>query len=276
MGRQEISIMDKTPIITLTTDFGCKDPFVGIMKGAILTIHPSVRIVDITHEIERHNVEEALYTLYYSYRYFPPGTIHVAVIDPGVGTDRRPLLVQDENYVFLSPDNGVLSFLFNEEPRCAVRVIEAEHYFRKPVSQTFHGRDIFAPVAAWLARGVKPEHVGSEISDHTRLNIPQLLISEEGIRGEIIHVDRFGNLVTNVQRRHLDRVLAGAGDIVAESMGLRVEGLYASYAENTSGMPGMIVNSFDLLEIFCYRESAQDKTGLKRGDRIQVGLEPCP
>ncbi len=263
----------KMPIITLTTDFGLSDSFVGIIKGVILSVHPDIRIVDLTHEIERHNVEEALYTIAYAHKYFPPRTIHVVVVDPGVGTNRRPLLVQNNHSLFLAPDNGILSFLFDGKTECEVRAIESEQYFRKPVSQTFHGRDIFAHVAACLARGLKPEEVGPVISDYSRLNIPQLLISEQSIRGEIIHVDRFGNLITNIQKRHLDPIVEQGGKVVAETKGIHLQGLYTSYAENTSDQPGMIINSFDLLEIFSFKGSAQEKTGLKRGSRIQVFAE---
>jgi hypothetical protein len=258
------------PTITLTTDFGLKDPFVAIMKGVIWSIEPGARLVDLTHDIERHHVEEALYTLLYAHHYFPARTIHVVVVDPGVGPGRRPLLVESERYLFVAPDNGVLSFLFDGKSQATVRVIEAARYFRTPVSQTFHGRDIFAPVAARLAGGVKPEAMGPEIADYTRLNIPQLLISEEGIRGEVIHVDRFGNLITNIHKRHLESLKAKGRRIVAESKGARFEGLYSCYAENMTDDPGMIINSFDLLEIFCFKGSAQEKTGLKRGSRVQI------
>lgn len=263
---------EKTRIITLTTDFGSRDAFAGIMKGVILSIRSDVRIVDITHEIERHNIEEALYTLSYTHAYFQAGTIHVAVVDPGVGSGRRPLLVQSGQSLFLAPDNGVLSFLYDEENTCTVRVIESDQYFRKPVSQTFHGRDIFAPVAAWLANGIKPENVGPVITDYRRLNIPQMLISDQCIRGEIIHVDRFGNLITNIRKRHLDSIAGANGEWTLECKGVTVRGLYASYAGNTTGQPGIIINSFDLLEIFCYMGSVQEMTGLQRGDRIQVCL----
>ena len=259
----------KRPIITLTTDFGHKDPFVGSMKGVILSIHPDVLIVDLTHEIERHNIEEALYMVEYAHVNFPEDTIHVVVIDPGVGTKRRPLLVEDENYLFLAPDNGVLSFLYDDHPDCTIRVIESTQYFKTPVSQTFHGRDIFAPVAAWLAKGIRPDQVGPEINDYTRLNIPQLLISEKGIRGEIIYIDRFGNLITNIQRKHLDSIKRGL-TLVAESKGKHIQGIFSSYAANNTDHAGMIINSFDLLEIFCYKESAQEKLGLTRGDRIKI------
>ena len=259
----------RVPLVTLTTDFGLKDPFVGIMKGVILSIEPSVRIVDVTHEIGRHDVEEALHVLAYAHRYFPPGTIHVAVVDPGVGTGRRPLLAQSDRGLFLAPDNGLLSFLFEEED-CTVRALTSDRYFRKPVSRTFHGRDVFAPAAAWLARGERPERMGPVITDYTRWNLPQLLISERAVRGEVIHVDGFGNLVTNVERRHVESLLEHRGVLCAEAKGVQIQGLYQAYAENPSGRPGMIVNSLDLLEIFCYRGSAAAKTGLGRGDRVQV------
>jgi len=257
-----------TPTITMITDFGNYDPFVGIMKGVILAVNPSVRIVDLTHEIERHNVEEALYALSCSCRYFPEGTIHLVVVDPGVGTGRRPLLVEWENSVFLAPDNGALSMLFADAGKCTVREITAQEYLRKPVSQTFHGRDIFAPVAAWLSRGVSPKKMGPKISDYKQLNIPQLLITEEGLRGEVIHVDRFGNLITNIQRKHLEAF--EDQEFVAEVGGKQFHGFYPSYAENKSDAPGMILNSFDLLEIFCFMGSAQDKTGIRRGDRVHL------
>jgi len=264
----------RASLITLTTDFGLKDPFVGIMKAVILSVEPAVRIVDITHEIGRHDVEEALYVLSYAHRYFPAGTIHVAVVDPGVGTERRPLLVQAAQGLFLAPDNGLLSFLFQEESSCTVRILDSDQYFRKPVSRTFHGRDIFAPAAAWLARDVQPEQMGPVVTDYVRLNIPQLLISGQAIRAEVIHVDVFGNLVTNVEGRHVEALAAQGGTLCAEAKGVQVRGLYSAYGENPSGQPGLILNSFDLLEIFCYRCSAAQKTGLGRGDRVQITVRP--
>lgn len=264
---------EKVSMITLTTDFGLKDPFVGIMKGVICSIHPTARIVDITHDIERHSVAEACYALSYAHGYFPADTIHVVVVDPGVGTERRPLLVQNEKYFFLAPDNGVLSFLFGEESGCTVREIESDHYFRKPVSQTFHGRDIFAPVAAWIARGVRPEHVGSVISDYARLDLGRSVVSEKGIQGQIIHVDRFGNLLTNIHRRDLEAIGPEGQSFLARVGGLEIRGLYSSYAENTTAEPGLILSSFDLLEIFCYKGNAQEKTGLTVGAGVEVVLK---
>jgi len=259
------------PTITMITDFGHQDPFAGIMKGVILAINPDARIVDLTHEIERHNVEEALYALSCSSRYFPEGTIHLVVVDPGVGTGRRPLLVEWEKSIFLAPDNGALSLLFAEAGKCRVREITEERYMRKPVSRTFHGRDIFAPVAAWLSRGVNPKKMGPEISDYKQLNIPQLLITEDRLRGEVIHVDRFGNLITNIQRQHLEAF--EDQDFVVEVGGKQFRGFYSSYAENRTDDPGMILNSFDLMEIFCFMASAQEQTGIRRGDRVHLYAE---
>ncbi len=263
-------------VITLTTDFGLSDPFVGIMKGVILTINPLAQVVDITHGVERHNIEEALNVLSCSFHYFPDGTIHVVVVDPGVGTGRRPLLVQGEGSFFLAPDNGVLSFLFNRDPGCRVHSIESDRYLRKPVSRTFHGRDVFAPVAAWLSRGIDPDSLGPVITDYTRLNIPQLMISGNGIRGEIIHVDRFGNMITNILRSHIDSLEGEKSGITAEVKGIRIGGLYSSYEENRADRPGLIINSFDALEIFCYRGNAREVTGLNRGDRVFVFLQDSP
>jgi len=265
-----------TPIITLTTDFGSRDPFVGIMKGVILSINPAARLVDLTHHIERFNVEEALYTLSYSHLYFPPGTIHVVVVDPDVGSGRRPLLAQGNDSLFIAPDNGVLSFLFEGDEGCTVRAITSEKVMRHPVSQTFHGRDVFAPAAGWLSKGVKPGEVGEVITDYKGLNIPQLLISEHGVLGEIIHIDRFGNLITNIQKRHLEALMKKGKELIGETRGSQVRGIYSAYGENRSDNPGMIINSFDLLEIFCYKDNAHDKTGVERGERVHIYVGPKP
>ena len=262
-----------TSIITLTTDFGVRDPFVGIMKGVILSINPAARLIDLTHHIERFNVEEALYTLAYSYLYFPPGTIHVVVVDPDVGSGRRPLLAEGSDALFIAPDNGALSFLFEGDEDCTVREITSEKVMRHPVSQTFHGRDVFAPAAGWLSKGVKPGDVGPVITDYKELNVPQLLISEHGVLGEIIHIDRFGNLITNIQKRHLEALVEKGKSLIGEIKGSQIRGVFSAYGENRSETPGMIINSFNLLEIFCYKNSAHDKTGIERGERVHVYVD---
>ncbi len=185
------------PVITLLTDFGLADHFVGVMKGAILSICPSARIVDITHQVNAFDIAHGGFLLAQSWRYFPQDTIHVAVVDPGVGTDRRPLCVEAAGHLFIAPDNGLLSPLYAEELH-QVRHIHAEQYFRHPVSRTFHGRDVFAPAAAHLAAGVPPAHLGNVIEDYTRFPFSgPVQTARRNWTGAVVQIDRFGNLITN-------------------------------------------------------------------------------
>src|SRR5690349_13001778 len=184
------------PVITLTTDFGLTDHYVGAMKGVILSIAPGAQIVDITHEVGAYEIAEAAFVLAQSYRYFPKKTVHVAVIDPGVGSLRRPILLESEGQMFVAPDNGVLAMVYAEKPR--VRVISNTRYFRQPVSRTFHGRDIFAPVAAHLARGLAPAKIGPRVADFLWSNFgsPQRT-GKHTWTGLILKIDHFGNVITN-------------------------------------------------------------------------------
>lgn len=183
-------------MITLLTDFGTVDYFVGAVKGAILSVNPRVVIVDITHEIPPQDVEGAAFTLLASYQTFPSGTIHVAVVDPGVGSARRPIVVSAGDQLFVGPDNGIFSYIYDREPSHRVFHITSDKYFRLSPSTTFHGRDIFAPVAAALSNGVKPEDLGPRIADPIRLKNSKSL--------KIIHIDRFGNCITNITRDLID------------------------------------------------------------------------
>lgn len=185
------------PLITLTTDFGLSDHYVGAMKGVILSICPSARIVDISHGVSAYEIGEGAFTLAQAYRYFPRGTIHVVVVDPGVGTTRRPILAQAAGQYFIAPDNGVLSMVYTRESH-KVRAITNERYFLKPVSNTFHGRDIFSPVGAHLASGVKPARFGKTMEDYLRLTLDKPERTGRRVwTGAILKTDRFGNLVTN-------------------------------------------------------------------------------
>ena len=168
----ETEILLPDPIITLTTDFGLSDHLVGTMKGVILNINPAAHIVDINHNVAPFDILDGALTIANAYRYFPPRTIHVVIVDPGVGTERRPLLVSGEKQYFIAPDNGVLSTIFERES-CTVRHITAEHYFLNPVSPTFHGRDVFAPTAAWLSKAWQTEAFGEEITDYVRFSMPK-------------------------------------------------------------------------------------------------------
>jgi S-adenosylmethionine hydrolase len=191
-------------MITLLTDFGLADYFVPAVKGAILSIYPTAQLVDITHDIVAHDVESAAFTLGACYRDFPAGAIHLAVVDPGVGSARRAIAVEAGSHCFVGPDNGIFSFIHAREPELRVFEITRADLFRHPVSATFHGRDVFAPVAAHLSKGLKPADLGPEIHDYVRLELaaPQSL-GQGRVRGCLIQVDRFGNCTTNLTEREL-------------------------------------------------------------------------
>ena len=189
------------PVITLLTDFGTADYFVAAVKGVILTINPQVSIVDITHEVPAQDIEAGAFTLLSCYRDFPPGTIHVAVVDPGVGSARRGIVIQTGSYYFIGPDNGLFSYICDRESSCEVFQIKEENYFRPNPSASFHGRDLFAPVAAALSAGVDLNELGPQIKDEVRLAPLAPVRDQDGtLRGRIIHIDRFGNCITNFTR----------------------------------------------------------------------------
>ena len=267
----------KRAVISLTTDFGLRDPFVGVMKGVILNINPSAMIVDISHEITNHDLLEAAFILYSSYKYFPPGTIHLVVVDPGVGTSRRPLLVVSDNYRFIAPDNGVLSYIYREEPLKEVIAITAEQYFLPQISHTFHGRDVFAPVAAWLSTGIDPRKFGELVTDYTRLSIPELVQPDDStLKGAIIHIDRFGNLITNIDRSTFEKMLrkSSGKKFVLQIGGEEIVKLIETYAEGKKGELFVLFNSFDLLEVTSYLESAARLLKLRRGDEVVIKFLP--
>lgn len=188
----------KEPVITLLTDFGLADHYVAAMKGVILSICPQARLVDVSHEVTPFAIPEGAYTLAQAWQYFPKGTTHLAVVDPGVGGARRPIVAEVAGHRFVAPDNGLLSMVLEAEPRPRVRVIVAHRYFRQPVSNTFHGRDIFAPVAAWLARGLAPARLGKLISDPIIGAFAKPARLTDGRwQGTVLRTDSFGNVITN-------------------------------------------------------------------------------
>jgi S-adenosylmethionine hydrolase len=198
----------KRPVITLTTDFGLKDPFVGVMKGVICRINPSARIIDITHTITPHNIYEAAQVLTMAYKYFPKATTHVAVVDPQVGASRRPILVVTEDFYFVGPDNGLFTPFFKEQESGFFKVIHitSSHFFLPLKGPTFHGRDIFAPVAAWLSKGIRSAKFGDTIDDFVRLPIPKPeTVNETTVEGSVVHIDNFGNAITNITDGHLSK-----------------------------------------------------------------------
>jgi hypothetical protein len=244
-------------LVTLLTDFGTKDYFVGAMKGVILTINPQARIIDITHAITPHDVRSAAFTLVNYYKNFPRGTVHLCVVDPGVGSARRALLVESDDYFFLAPDNGLLSFVFDESEKqnAPFRVFELTNpkYFAREISRTFHGRDVFAPLAAHLSNGIKSEEFGAEIKDFVRFEIPKPgQISAFETEAEIIHIDHFGNVITNLK-----------ADDLPVKFALKVNETHLEkhrkfYAEAEKGEIFTILGSAGYLEISAFQDSAKD------------------
>jgi len=255
-------------IITLTTDFGTSDWFVGTMKGVILAIHPRANIVDLTHEIPAGGIRAGAFALAASCKYFPKQTIHVAVVDPGVGGPRKAIAVQTADYTFIGPDNGVLSFALAKENIKAIHQLTNEKLFLKPVSQTFHGRDVFAPVAAHLSKGLPLHRVGAKSNDFTRLPWPEPRRSGAALAGEIIHIDRFGNAITNVGRSHVTELDCSNCEILVRQK--RLCALASFYDAVKPGSPVAVLGSSGFLEIAVNGSSAAGCYKLAVGDAIIV------
>jgi hypothetical protein len=257
-------------LITLTTDFGLADHFVGAMKGVILGIAPRAQIIDITHEIEPYSINEAAFVIAQAWRYFPKETAHVVVIDPGVGSARRPILVQAGGQFFIAPDNGVLSMIYDSAPH-KVRVISNSKFMNKIVSRTFHGRDVFAPAAAHLVRGVAPVKFGQRLQDYVRSSTlkPQRL-SANTYTGAILKVDRFGNLITNL---HIDDFAGVKVRPFELRAGLeRIHRLALTYAETAIGEVFVLVGSSGYLEIAANQTSAAKLLGCSAGASIELDI----
>lgn len=258
------------PILTLTTDFGLQDHFVAAMKGVILTIAPTAEIVDITHQITPFDINEAAFTLAEAWRYFPKKTVHVVVVDPGVGSARRPILAQAAGQSFVAPDNGVLSLIYHQE-KCKVREITATKYMRSEVSQTFHGRDVFAPVAAHLGKGVPVASIGKLIEDPVKL--PGIQPHRAGRRawsGTVLKIDRFGNLITNFSRTEFPTLASMKFCLTA---GLeQIIWLRSSYADGPFGEPFAIWGSSGFLEVSVNQASAAKQLGVGVGAPMELEL----
>jgi S-adenosyl-L-methionine hydrolase (adenosine-forming) len=255
-------------IITLTTDFGYADPFVGIMKGVICGINPQARIVDISHGIPAQDILAAALVLRHSAQYFPPRTIHVVVVDPGVGSARRPLLLEFEESYFIGPDNGVLSLAVERKGPMRIVHLSNPSYHLRPTSTTFHGRDIFAPAAAYLSRGIALEAFG-ELTDHfARLSWPTAVKTGARMTGEIVYIDRFGNLITNIGADDLKEV--SGQQLRITLCDISILGLASNYAAGEQTRYFALINSWGLLEIAIYKDSAQKRCGAIIGDKVQV------
>jgi S-adenosylmethionine hydrolase len=258
-------------LITLTTDFGYQDHFVGVMKGVILGINPHAQVVDLTHGIPPQNIMAAALLLQYSVPYFPPGTIHAVVVDPEVGSSRQPLLIEFRGNYFLGPDNGVLTLAL--EGKSPTRVIRLSNtsYQRQPIVATFHGRDIFAPAAAHLSLGVAAHCFGEPTDSWVRLHWPKVVKTDTAITGEILHIDTFGNLFTNIQAAHLKELAGNKFKVLLG--GVSIHGLAPNYAAAGQGNYVALINSWGVLEIAVYKGSAQKQSGAGIGATVQVQVD---
>jgi S-adenosylmethionine hydrolase len=261
------SIKSNKPIVLLT-DFGTKDAFVGTMKGVILGINPSASIVDLAHDVPAQDVDAGAYVLWSSYAFFPKGSIFVVVVDPGVGSRRRILCAEGRGHLIVAPDNGVLKYLVADGVLGRVWEVRNKSYFLRNVSQTFHGRDIFSPVAAHLSLGLKPSKLGKEIILPRSRDQFSLLDSKKGKKfsGKVIYIDRFGNLATNLRVR-------SRTDLTSERLRIKIknhviQGISRSYVEGSGKVPLALVNSSNLVEIGVKNAGASEPLGVKVGERV--------
>jgi len=288
--------MNNLPLITALTDFGTADGYVGTMKGVILGIVPQARLVDISHEIAPQNLRQAAYVLYTAYPFFPPHTVHLIVVDPGVGSARRPIALRTPVGTFVAPDNGVLSYVIAREQVEAVVELSDPRYRLSQVSHTFHGRDVFAPAAAHLAAGVPIAALGPPVDDPVTFPTPRLEIAPDAITGEVLHADHFGNVITSigqlvwsgdelllepafekgergqparsnqVERGHFARLDSGAARVAVA--GHEIRGVHRTYAQKARGETLALVGSEGHLEIAVREGSAAQRLGLRPGDEV--------
>ena len=256
------------PVITITTDFGLDDPFIGILKGVILNCLPNASIVDITHQVEPQNIKQAALILNSAYLFFPKNTVHLVVVDPGVGGSRRPIAAKSGSYTFVGPDNGVFTSVL--KPGARVYELTQTRYFLKNISSTFHGRDIFAPATAWIAKGTPLSKMGRRIKDPKTIRIPKPVFKKGTLKGEIIHVDRFGNLITNLPADLLQETFKTRNRLKVK-IGLKIlGGPVDSYSKCRPGEVGSLINSWDHLEIFCREDNASKTLKAYVGTNVTV------
>ncbi len=259
-------------LITLLTDFGTADYFVGAMKGVILSMNPQARVVDITHEIPPQEIGAGAFVLMAVYRDFPAGTIHVAVVDPGVGSARRPVLVVAGGHSFVGPDNGIFSYVYEREADCRVFHLNRAEYFRPQRSATFHGRDVFAPVAGALANGTRAEELGDQITDYVRL--PELSprkLADGSLEAKVIHIDHFGNCITNLTRAELTKEMIERGArLVVGATEIRSFRRFFAEGSTSPGELFAVWGSAGFLEIAALNASAASLLNVQRGQPVKA------
>ena len=262
----------RKPVITLLTDFGTKDHYVASMKGVILSINPRCILIDITHQVSPHDIPEGAFILANAYSYFPKGTIHLSVVDPGVGGIRKPLLLVTQNYCFVGPDNGLFTMVTQKESVEQIIALDKQKYHLSKVSTTFHGRDIFAPIAAHLSLGIKPNALGHKVDSLGWLGLEGPLIKKGRLLGEILHVDTFGNLISNIDEGKLSRFIRGR-PFVIRAGGKNIHDLKKGYWEGKKGELIALLGSSGFLEISIREGSARKALKAKRGDPIWISTK---
>ena len=268
---------DKVPqqrLITITTDFGLTEHYVGVMKGVIYGINPGAAMLDISNAVQPFDLLDGALAISQAYAFFPKDTIHLVVVDPGVGSARRPIVVTAGQYQFVAPDNGVLSFIYEREENVVVRHITSQHYFRSPVSNTFHGRDVFAPVAAYLSKGVEASKFGDPISDYVRFQVPKpKSAAPNSWKAVVLKTDRFGNLITNITPATLPQIFDGSGQPFKVTVGkAEIAKLCSSYAEGGPGELFAILGSSGFLEISTHKGSAARLAAADKGSEVNVTI----
>jgi S-adenosyl-L-methionine hydrolase (adenosine-forming) len=262
-------------MVTFTTDFGNNDHYVGAMKGVIYNINPQALVVDISNSVHSYDVLDGALTVSQAYKYYPANTIHMVIVDPGVGSTRRPLLVTTTNHIFLAPDNGVLSLVYEQEERVSVRHITAGHYFLQPLSNTFHGRDVFSAVAGWLSKGVEVSKFGDEITDFVRFAAPRPKpVNEKLMKGIVLKTDKFGNLITNFTEKDVPQLYqpnpTGFKILVGKH---EIERMRDSYSAGAPGEVFGIIGSMGFLEVAANRGAASRIVGADKGTEVGVIFE---
>ncbi|MBI2677905.1 MAG: SAM-dependent chlorinase/fluorinase [Candidatus Koribacter versatilis] len=262
-------------LITMTSDFGASDHFVGTMKGVILSINPEAKIVDICNSVHSFDILDGALTIAQAYRYFPSDTVHMVIVDPGVGTNRRPLLVTADKHMFLAPDNGVLSLVYEREERLSVRHITAEHYFLQPMSHTFHGRDLFSAVAGWLSKGVEVAKFGEEVTDFVRFAAPKPKpVNDTLMKGVVLKSDKFGNLITNFTPKEVPQLFEPSPPTFKILVGkTEVTRMRDTYSGGAAGEVFGVLGSMGYLEIAVNRGSAAKTIGADKGSDVGVLFE---
>jgi len=257
------------PIIALLTDFGTRDHYAGVIKGVALSVCPDVTLVDLSHDLPAHDIPFASLELAATYKFYPAGTIFLVVVDPGVGTSRRGIAAEAGDWKFVAPDNGVLTSVFQESPPKKVVELTERRYARPTVSRTFEGRDRFAPAAAWLAKGIQLAALGRAITDYSQLDLPRPVFEQGVLSGQVVRIDRFGNVVTNLDRKHCER-LTGGGPVRITVGGASIDRLVSTYSDIANGELGALFGSTDHLEFAAHEASAAERLSVRVGAPVDV------